>query len=123
MRGPPSGSSFSTVVLLCLPRQAPVRRRAPPSSNAALRRDLEESWGMINEIAYLCRPGGGLESDCMNRHPEEFSDTDPRAREIWMEILRSKTPGERIRIAFELTDFALQMAESGVRARYPGASE
>jgi len=65
---------------------------------------------------------GGLEFDCM-RHPPEFSDTDPRAMEVWMNLLRSKTPGERIEIAFNLTEFALQMAESGVRARYPGASE
>jgi len=59
----------------------------------------------------------------MTRHPGEFSDTDPRAREVWLEVLRSKTPGERIEIAFQLTDFALQMAESGVRERYPEASE
>jgi len=65
----------------------------------------------------------GLESNSMDRHPEEFSDTDPLAREIQMEILRSKTPGERIEIAFNLTEFALQMAESGVRALHPGASE
>ncbi len=57
------------------------------------------------------------------RHPQGVTDTDPRAREVWMEVLRSKTPGERIDIAFNLTEFALRMAESGVRARYPGASE
>ena len=38
-------------------------------------------------------------------------------------IIRSKTPDERIEIAFALTDLALRMAESGVRARYPHASE
>jgi hypothetical protein len=43
--------------------------------------------------------------------------------EVWLELLRRKTPGERMAMAFELTDFALRMAESGVRARYPGASE
>jgi hypothetical protein len=68
-------------------------------------------------------PWYALESDCMMRHPSGFTDTDPRAMEVWMDLLRSKTPGERIAIAFNLTDFALQMAESGVRARYPGASE
>lgn len=57
------------------------------------------------------------------RHPAEFTDTDPRAMEVWLDMLRRKTPGERIALAFELTDFALRMAESGVRARYPGASE
>jgi hypothetical protein len=43
--------------------------------------------------------------------------------EVWLEVLRRKTPGERMAIAFELTDFALRMAESGVRANYPAASE
>ncbi len=59
----------------------------------------------------------------MPRHPAEFSDTDPRAMEVWLGVLREKTPGERIAIALDLTDFALRMAESGVRANYPQASE
>jgi hypothetical protein len=59
----------------------------------------------------------------MPRHPAEFSDTDPRAMEVWLGVLRGKTPGERIATAFDLTDFAIRMAESGVRARHPGASE
>ncbi len=64
-----------------------------------------------------------LESVYMPKHAPEFTDTDPRAMEVWLELLRSKTPGERIAIAFDLTDFALRMAESGVRANHPGASE
>ena len=59
----------------------------------------------------------------MAQHPNEFTDTDPRAMEVWLGLLRAKTPGERIAIAFDLTDFALRMAESGVRARHPEASE
>lgn len=43
--------------------------------------------------------------------------------EVWLRALRGKTPGERIATAFDLTDFAIRMAESGVRARHPGASE
>lgn len=54
---------------------------------------------------------------------EDFTDTDPRVMEVWLEMLRAKTPGERIRMAFELSDFAVKAAESGVRARYPDASE
>ena len=59
----------------------------------------------------------------MGRHPDEFTDTDPRAMEVWLRLLRQKTPGERILMAFELSDFAVRVAESGVRARHPGASE
>ncbi len=43
--------------------------------------------------------------------------------EVWLDLLRRKTPGERIEMAFGLTDFALRMAESGVRADFPEASE
>ena len=59
----------------------------------------------------------------MPRHPAEFTDTDPRVMEVWLGVLREKTPGERMSIAFDLTDFALRMAETGVRANHPQASE
>jgi len=54
---------------------------------------------------------------------EDFTDTDPRVMQVWLDMLRAKTPGERILMAFELSDFAVRAAESGVRARYPEASE
>jgi hypothetical protein len=54
---------------------------------------------------------------------EEFSDTDPRAREIQLEILRKKSPEERLLMALRMSDFAFRVSEAGVRARYPDASE
>jgi hypothetical protein len=54
---------------------------------------------------------------------EDFTDTDPHVMEVWLNMLRAKTPGERILMAFELSDFAVRVAESGVRTRYPEASE
>jgi len=62
-------------------------------------------------------------SDTKPRHAAEFTDTDARAMEVWLNVLRSKTPDERIEITFQLTGFALSMSESGVRARFPEASE
>jgi hypothetical protein len=56
-------------------------------------------------------------------HAPEFADTDPRALRVWMEMLRSRTPGEKIAMVFELTEMAMAMAEAGVRARYPRESE
>jgi hypothetical protein len=53
----------------------------------------------------------------------EFSDTSPEAMEVWLDLLRSKTGGERMMMAFELSEFANRMSEAGVRARYPEASE
>jgi hypothetical protein len=54
---------------------------------------------------------------------EDFTDTDPRVMKVWLDMLRAKTPGERILMAFELSDFAVRASESGVRERYPEASE
>ena len=55
-------------------------------------------------------------------HPPEFTDTDPRAMQVWLDLLRQKTPGERLAAAFGLTDLSLKMAEMGVRASHPNAS-
>jgi hypothetical protein len=52
-------------------------------------------------------------------HPEEFTDTDPRAMEVWLDLIRRKAPGERLTAALDLTAFALQVSEAGVRAAFP----
>ncbi len=59
----------------------------------------------------------------MTPHPPEFADTDPRAMEVWLDLLRRMTPGERLASALHLTELALQMSEAGVRAVYPQASD
>ena len=56
-------------------------------------------------------------------HPPEFTDTDPKAMEAWVESLRRKTPGERLGIAFQLTEIAFRMSEAGVRLQFPEASD
>jgi hypothetical protein len=56
-------------------------------------------------------------------HPEEFTDTDPRAMEVWLDLLRQKAPGERLATTLSLADLALRAAEAGVRASYPQASD
>ncbi len=55
-------------------------------------------------------------------HAPEFADTDPRALEVWLDLLRQKKPGERVSAALWLTDLTFKMAEAGVRALYPDAS-
>jgi hypothetical protein len=45
--------------------------------------------------------------------------TDPRQ----IEILRRMTGQQRLRIGFEITDFALKLATAGIRHQYPGISE
>ncbi|HEY4088062.1 MAG TPA: hypothetical protein VGM43_19130 [Bryobacteraceae bacterium] len=63
------------------------------------------------ELVYVIRPS------------EPYSDTDPRAMEVWLQLLREKTPEEKIVMTFEMSEFAVRLSESGVRARYPNASE
>jgi hypothetical protein len=64
-----------------------------------------------------------IEMSRPKRHPEEYADTDPHTMEVWLELLRNKTPGERMDAALQLSEFALRMNEAGVRAQYPEASE
>jgi hypothetical protein len=42
---------------------------------------------------------------------------------VWVETLRNQSAGEKIAAVFELTVMAWDMAERGVRSRYPNASE
>ena len=57
------------------------------------------------------------------KHPPEFTDTDPRAMEVWLDLLRRMTPGERIAAALDLTNLALQMSAAGVRSAFPEAND
>lgn len=42
--------------------------------------------------------------------------------EVWLDLLRQKTPGQRVSATLGLTDLTFKMAEAGVRALYPDAS-
>ena len=59
----------------------------------------------------------------MTKHPPEFTDTDPRAMEVWLGLLRHMTPGERIAAALDLTNFALQVNAAGIKSAFPQADD
>ena len=42
--------------------------------------------------------------------------------EVWLDLLRKKTGGEKIRTTLDLSHFAMQMSRDGVRSRYPHAT-
>ena len=51
---------------------------------------------------------------------------DPKPRpnhDRYIEVLRNMTPEQRLRKAFELTDFAKQLFLHGLRKRFPQATE
>jgi len=56
-------------------------------------------------------------------HPQPYSDTDPRAMEVWLDLQRRMPPGDKIFAVLAASQFVLQMYEAGVRLQYPQASE
>jgi hypothetical protein len=56
-------------------------------------------------------------------HPQPYSDTDPRAMEVWLDLQRKMPPGEKLAAAFAATRLVLRMAEAGVRMAYPDADD
>jgi hypothetical protein len=56
-------------------------------------------------------------------HPEEFTDTDPRAMEVWLDIQRRMTAGEKLAATLKASDFLLKTWESEVRAEHPHVDE
>ena len=59
----------------------------------------------------------------MGHEPDFVRDTDPKALEVFYEIQRRRSMGEKLNDVFELTDMMIQLAETGVRMRNPGISE
>lgn len=59
----------------------------------------------------------------MNGHPPEFQDTDPAVMKVWIELLRKKTPGEKLAAVLTASDLVLAFYEMGVRRLHPDAGE
>jgi len=52
-----------------------------------------------------------------------YSDTHPEAMKVWIELLRKKTPGEKLGMVFEMPSFLRALSEADVRANHPDADE
>ncbi len=52
-----------------------------------------------------------------------FSDTDPQALEVFLSLQRRRTPSQKLKQVFEMTEVVLKAAEAGVRQMYPDAGE
>ena len=52
-----------------------------------------------------------------------FSDTDPQALEVFLSLQRRRTPSQKLKQVFEMTELVLKAAEAGVRQMYPDADE
>ena len=56
-------------------------------------------------------------------HPEEFTDTDPRAMEVRLDLQRRMPAGEKLAVVLDSARFVLQLYEMGVRRLYPEAGD
>ena len=56
-------------------------------------------------------------------HPPDFTDTDPRAMEVWLALQRRMPPGDKIVVVMEASALLLSMYEAGVRLQYPEATD
>ncbi len=56
-------------------------------------------------------------------HPQPYSDTDPRAMEVWLDLQRRMPAGDKIAAVLAASRFVLQMYEAGVRSLYPKADD
>jgi len=56
-------------------------------------------------------------------HPLPYSDTDPRAMEVWLDLLRRMPPGEKIAAVFATSQLMMQISEAGVRLAHPEADD
>ena len=52
-----------------------------------------------------------------------FSDTDPQALEVFLSLQRCRTPSQKLKQVFEMTELVLKSAEAGVLQMYPDAGE
>jgi hypothetical protein len=52
-----------------------------------------------------------------------YSDTDPRALEVFVDLQRRMTPGDKVALVFGLTAMAFRLAEEEVRRLYGAAGE
>ncbi len=49
----------------------------------------------------------------------EFTDTHPKAQAVLIEGYRRMTPAARLRLALEMSQAVIELAEAGIRQRYP----
>jgi hypothetical protein len=57
------------------------------------------------------------------KHPQLCVDIDPWSSQLFAEISRRMTPGQRLAKVFELSEYAFKMAEFCVRERFPLAKD
>jgi hypothetical protein len=56
-------------------------------------------------------------------HPQPYSDTDPRAMKVWLNLQRKMPAGDKLAAVLAASHLVMRIAEAGVRLQYPHANE
>jgi hypothetical protein len=56
-------------------------------------------------------------------HPQPYSDTDPKAMEVWLDLQRRMPAGQKLMAVLAASHLVLRMYEAGVRLQYPEADD
>ena len=56
-------------------------------------------------------------------HAQEYTDTDPRVMQVWVDLQRRMSPAEKLASVLSASQFVLQTYEMGVRHAYPQADD
>lgn len=51
-----------------------------------------------------------------------YSDTDPAALEVFLDLTRRKAPEEKLAMVFDAIHFIHDLVEAGIRRQYPARS-
>ena len=54
---------------------------------------------------------------------QPYSDTDPRAMEVWIDLLRKQSPGEKLSSVLLMADGGHAQLQANLRRKYPQATQ
>ena len=81
--------------------------------------------GQVGNLRRVVNPpkAGVPNGRCRLKAMAELSDTDPRAREVWLKLLREMPPGEKLGAVLDSSRMVLSLYEMGVRRGHPHADD
>lgn len=59
----------------------------------------------------------------VRKRSDWYSDTDPKALEVFLDLQRAMSPAEKLAHTLELSEIVMRLSEAGVRSLYPGADD
>lgn len=73
----------------------------------------------VTDLATPVMPPQGCQTGCVGAFPGGVSDTDPEAEEFQVNLLRSKTPAERLAITLRLSREIADACKAAIQRAHP----